>query len=159
MQCNAVNACVNGMWQLGFKQSRNHFASKAYSGQVIFHKPHFFSWRRVKIFQLFWGQFYQHVYAQLLCLHTPKAQKNSHLKQLFALSRSEGVKAARKHVDEIDPRSAKFVLRRQSKRNIKYFSAFVIVVIFVPFSSGFSFISRRLIHVALLQVTNCQLKK
>ena len=43
------------------------------------------------------------IYAQLLRTQIPKAQKDSQLKQLFALSGSAGVKAARKHVDEIDP--------------------------------------------------------
>ena len=43
------------------------------------------------------------LYVQLLCLQIPKAQKDSQLKQLFALLGSARVKAARKHVDEIDP--------------------------------------------------------
>jgi len=42
-------------------------------------------------------------YEQLLRKQIPKAQKDSQVKQLFALSGSAGVKAARKHVDEIDP--------------------------------------------------------
>ena len=48
-------------------------------------------------------QFHQRVYAQLLRTQVPKAQKDSQLKQLFALSGSACVKAARKHVNKIDP--------------------------------------------------------
>ena len=40
---------------------------------------------------------------QLLRPHSPKAQKDSQLMQLFALSGSTGVKADQKQVDEIDP--------------------------------------------------------
>ena len=42
-------------------------------------------------------------YVQLLRPEIPKAQKDSQLKQLFALLGPMGVKAARKHIDEIDP--------------------------------------------------------
>ena len=41
---------------------------------------------------------------QLLNMQIPKAQKESQVKQLFALLRFAGMKAARKHIDEIDPR-------------------------------------------------------
>ena len=45
------------------------------------------------------------VYVQLLCSQIPKAQKKgSQLKQLFALSGSASIKAAREHIEEIDPR-------------------------------------------------------
>ena len=43
---------------------------------------------------------------QLLRPQSPKAQKDSQLMQLFALSGSAGVKAAQKHVDEMDPFSS-----------------------------------------------------
>ena len=39
---------------------------------------------------------------QLLCTKIPKAQKDSQVKQLFALLGSDSIKAAPKHVDEID---------------------------------------------------------
>ena len=44
---------------------------------------------------------FTNIYAQLLHSQIPKAQKGSQLKQL---SGSVGVKAVRKHIDEIDPR-------------------------------------------------------
>ena len=50
------------------------------------------------------GQFHQRVYVQLLHAQIPKAQKDSQVKQLFALSGSLRIKAVPKHVDEIDPR-------------------------------------------------------
>ena len=50
-----------------------------------------------------WGQFHQCVHVQLLCTQIPKAQKDSQVKQLFALLGSPCVKAARKQVDEFDP--------------------------------------------------------
>ena len=37
-------------------------------------------------------------------MQIPKAQKDNQLKQLFALSGSAGIKALRKHIDEIDPK-------------------------------------------------------
>ena len=43
-------------------------------------------------------------YEQLLCVQIPKAQKDSQLKQLFALLGSAGIKAAHKHVDDINTR-------------------------------------------------------
>ena len=43
-------------------------------------------------------------YEQLLHPQIPKAQKDSQVKQLFAFLGSESVKAAPKHVDEIDPK-------------------------------------------------------
>ena len=51
------------------------------------------------------GQFHQCVYAQLLHVQIPKVQKDSKLKQLFVLLGSTHVKAARKHIDEIDSTS------------------------------------------------------
>ena len=42
-------------------------------------------------------------YEQLLLLQTPKVQRDSQLKKLFALLGSASVKAASKHDDEIDP--------------------------------------------------------
>ena len=42
---------------------------------------------------------------QLLHTHIPKAQKDSHVKQLFALVGSACVEAASKHVNEIDPKT------------------------------------------------------
>ena len=47
-------------------------------------------------------------YLQLLHTQIPKAQKDSQLKYHFPLLGSAGVKAACKHVDEIDPRAAVF---------------------------------------------------
>ena len=41
-------------------------------------------------------------HVQLLCLQIPKAQKDSQLKQLFALLGSAGIKAVCNNVDEID---------------------------------------------------------
>ena len=43
-------------------------------------------------------------YEQLLRSKIPKAQKDSQIKQLFALLGSACIKAAREHVDEIEPR-------------------------------------------------------
>ena len=55
-------------------------------------------------------------YAQLLRAHIPKAQKDSQLKQLFALPGSAGVKAGHKHIDDIDP------WRPSYKRNLDQIS-------------------------------------
>ena len=44
-------------------------------------------------------------YEQLLRMQIPKVQKDSQVKLLFALSGSAGIKAARKNIDEIDPRT------------------------------------------------------
>ena len=55
-------------------------------------------------------QFHQRVYAKLLCSKIPKVQK-SQFKLLFALSGSASVKAARKHVEEIDPSSVDLMVR------------------------------------------------
>ena len=50
------------------------------------------------------GQFHQHVNVYLLRSKIPhQHKKDSQVKQLFALSRPALVKAACKHVDEIDP--------------------------------------------------------
>ena len=48
------------------------------------------------------SQFHQHANVQLLLAQIPKAQKDSQLMQLFALLGCAGVKAASKHVDEMD---------------------------------------------------------
>ena len=50
-------------------------------------------------------QFAPTFYEQLLCMQIPKVQRDRQVKQLFALSGSAHVKAVRKHIDEIDPRS------------------------------------------------------
>ena len=56
-------------------------------------------------------------YKQFLRAKIPKAQKNSQVKQLFSLLGSVRVKAVRKHVGEISPRSFKTnLLPRQSFR-------------------------------------------
>ena len=49
------------------------------------------------------------VFEQLLQVQIPKAQKNSQVKQLFALTGSAGVKAAHRHVGEIEPLSKVFL--------------------------------------------------
>ena len=43
-------------------------------------------------------------YGQLFCAQIPKAQKDSQIKQLFALLGPAYVKAGCKHDDKIDPR-------------------------------------------------------
>ena len=48
------------------------------------------------------GQFHQHFTSSFYTCRSEKRQKDSQLKQLFLLSGSAGVKAARKRVDEID---------------------------------------------------------
>ena len=50
------------------------------------------------------SQFHQH-FLQAAFTHADpySAKKDSQVKQLFVLSGSVGIKAARKHVDEIDP--------------------------------------------------------
>ena len=50
-----------------------------------------------------WGQFHQLFKRSFYVCRSQKRQKDSQLKQLFALSGSVGVKAARKYVGEIDP--------------------------------------------------------
>ena len=45
-------------------------------------------------------------YAQLICAQIPEAQKDSQVKQIFALTGSAHIKAALKHVDETDPGAA-----------------------------------------------------
>ena len=47
------------------------------------------------------------IYKQLLHAKIPKAQKDSQVKKLFALSRIMRVKAARIQVDEINPKRSK----------------------------------------------------
>ena len=49
------------------------------------------------------GQFHQHFMSSFYARKSQKCKKDSQLKQFFALSGSVGVKAACKHVDEIDP--------------------------------------------------------
>ena len=53
------------------------------------------------------------IYKQLLHAKIPKAQKDSQVKKLFALSRIMRVKAARIQVDEINP-------KRSKKREIQF---------------------------------------
>ena len=50
----------------------------------------------------FTNVFTRNFYPQLLPTQIPKAQKDSQVKQLFAVSGSAGVKAASKHIDKID---------------------------------------------------------
>ena len=50
-----------------------------------------------------WGQFHQHVYVQLLRLQILKAQKRKSTQAAFCAFGICGVKAAHKHIDEIDP--------------------------------------------------------
>ena len=50
-----------------------------------------------------WGQFHQHFTSSFYAQRFQKRKKDSQLKQLFALLGSAGIKAAHKHVDEIDP--------------------------------------------------------
>ena len=59
------------------------------------------------------GQFHPRVCTQLLRMQIPKAQKYSQLKQLFTLLGSASIKAARKHVDEIDPKCLTTVTRQK----------------------------------------------
>ena len=56
------------------------------------------------------GQFHQYAYAQLLHTQIPKAQKDSQVKQLFALMGSVCVKGVCKQIDEI-------YLRREEWKN------------------------------------------
>ena len=49
-----------------------------------------------------WGQFYQHFKSSFYAYRSQKRQKDCQVKQIFALSGSAWVKAARKHVGEID---------------------------------------------------------
>ena len=51
------------------------------------------------------SQFHQHFMSNFYTRRSQKHYKDSQLKQLFALLGSACVKAARKHVDEIDPKS------------------------------------------------------
>ena len=59
-----------------------------------------------KSFRLFLkirGQFHLHFMSSFYARRAQKPKKDSQLKQLFLLLGSAGVRAARKHVDEIDP--------------------------------------------------------
>ena len=62
-------------------------------------------------------------YEQLLHAQSPKAQKDGQLKQLFAVLGSAWVKAARKPVDEIDPRlkseTSVCAAAQKSKKNLQ----------------------------------------
>ena len=51
-----------------------------------------------------WGQFHQHFTSSLYARRSQKHKKDSQFKQLLGLLGSACVKAANKHVDEIDPR-------------------------------------------------------
>ena len=49
------------------------------------------------------GQSHQHFTCSFYARKSQKRKKDSQLKQLFAPLGSVGIKAARKHIDEIDP--------------------------------------------------------
>ena len=51
------------------------------------------------------GQFHQHFKCSFYAQRSQKCKHDSQFKQLFALLGSAGIKAASKHIDEIDPRS------------------------------------------------------
>ena len=51
------------------------------------------------------GQFHEHFTSSFYARRSQKGQKDSQVKQLFALLGSACVKDVRKHVDEIDARS------------------------------------------------------
>ena len=53
--------------------------------------------------QSIWGQFHQHFTFSFYAYRSQKCKKDSQLNQHFALSGSASVKAACKHVGEIDP--------------------------------------------------------
>ena len=50
------------------------------------------------------GQFQQHFMSSSYPRRSQKRKKDSQLKELFVLLQSAGVKAVRKHFDEIDPK-------------------------------------------------------
>ena len=63
--------------------------------------------KKKRLFQLrekeSWGQFHHHFTHSFYGRRSQKCKKGSQVKQLFALLGSAGLKAARKHIDEIDP--------------------------------------------------------
>ena len=70
-------------------------------------------------------------YKQLLPAKTPKAQKDSQVKQLFAVSRSLHVKAACKYVDKIDPRTRiREMLGTGKMGKLQYFLELKLAVLF-----------------------------
>ena len=54
------------------------------------------------LFKEFWGQFHHHFMSNFYVRRSQKFKKDSQIKQLFALLGPACVKAAHKHVDEID---------------------------------------------------------
>ena len=56
-------------------------------------------------------------WAAFTCADPKRAKKGSKVKQLFALLRSAHVKAVRKHVDEIEPRSISRTMSKSCKFN------------------------------------------
>ena len=60
-------------------------------------------WREQIFFCDRLSQFHQHFTCSFYAGRSQKRQEDSQLKQLFALSGSVSVKAAHKHIDEIDP--------------------------------------------------------
>ena len=59
------------------------------------------------VFFVICGQFHQHFMRSFYACRSKKHQKDSQVKQLFAILGSACIKAARKHIDEIDPWSLK----------------------------------------------------
>ena len=76
---------------------------------ICFHHFNFFSLSRIlslnyyRLVILNLGQFHQHFTSGFYASRSQKHNKDSQLKQLFALLGSAGIKAVCKHVDEIDP--------------------------------------------------------
>ena len=64
-----------------------------------------------------WCQFHQHFMSSFYTRRSQKRRKDTHVKQLFALLESACVKAAHKHVDEIDPCRTSFYWPGQSLKN------------------------------------------
>ena len=57
------------------------------------------------------GQFHQHFTSSFYTCRSQKRQRDSQVKQLFALLGSVSVKAAHKHVDEVDPYCVKYCIK------------------------------------------------
>ena len=60
------------------------------------------------------------LHAAFMCADAKSAKKAVNSKQLFTLLGSVGVKAAHKHVDEIDLWSTKYQLQRARERSVKW---------------------------------------
>ena len=70
-----------------------------------------------------WGQFHQHSKSSFYACRPQKRQKDSLVKELFALLGSAYAKAKRKFVDEIDPRpllNNQFKNGKKKKKSIVY---------------------------------------